>query len=86
MESMTLEELERKALEKEKTYKKENGDYVCGKCGTDILAVTVTFSIHDAPFRLADSGKTQKQVFPYCPKCESRPDIRGIPINIKQSV
>ena len=78
---MTLEALERKAKEKESTYKQKNGDFICGKCETEILAITVTFAIHDGPFRLSGSGKTTRQVFPYCPKCENRPEIHGTPVS-----
>lgn len=80
---MTLSELERKATEKEKNYKVVNGDFKCKTCDSDILATTVIFSIHDGPFPMSGSGKTFKQHFPYCPKCESRPDIHGIPITNK---
>jgi hypothetical protein len=81
METMSIKTLERKAQEKEQNYKIENGDYLCKTCGEEILAVNVTFSIHDGPFALSGSGKVTHQNFPYCPKCESKPEILGLPIN-----
>jgi hypothetical protein len=80
MESLSIEELERKAVEKEKNYEVVNGDYICKICGTEILAIVVIFSIHDGPFPLSGSGKTIRQNFPYCPKCETRPEIHGMPV------
>ena len=78
---MTLAQLEREAKEKEKNYYiNEAGDYACKDCQSDILCVTVIFSIHDGPFPLSGSGKTTRQNFPYCPKCEEKPEIRGLPI------
>jgi len=82
MESMTIEQLERKALEKEKNYEVVDGDYICKTCGSEILAVDVTFSIHDGPFALSGSGKVDHQNFPYCPHCEEKPEIHGLPINL----
>jgi len=81
---MTIEELEEMAREKEKNYKIENGYYFCKDCGTEIEQIFVTFSIWDGLFKMSGSGKTERQVFPYCPKCEERPDISGEPIRIKQ--
>ncbi len=83
METMSIEQLERKALEKEKNYKVVNGDYLCKTCNTEILCVDVIFSLHDGPFALSGSGKTTHQNFPYCPKCEEKPKIHGLPINAR---
>jgi hypothetical protein len=80
MENITLEELESQAKEKEKNYHLLNGDYICNACGSEILAVTVIFSIHDGPFPMSGSGKTIRQNYPYCPKCETKPEIHGLPI------
>ena len=55
MESMTIEQLERKVLEKEKFYKIDDGDYICKTCGLEILCVCVIFSIHDGPFSMSGS-------------------------------
>ena len=80
MESITLEELEKKAKIKEQNYSENDGYYKCKTCSSDILSVVVIFSIHDGPFPMSGSGKTITQEFPYCPKCETRPEFRGSPI------
>jgi hypothetical protein len=80
METMSLESLEKKALEKEKNYEIKNGDYLCKSCGTEILGIEVIFPIWDGPFPMSGSGKTFRQSFPYCPHCESKPEIKGDPI------
>jgi len=84
---MSIEEVENLALKREKNYHIVNGDYVCKTCGSDILQVVIVFSIHDGPFALSGSGKTTRQVLPYCPKCEGKPEIHGMPIsNQKQAL
>ena len=83
MRSITINELEKEALEKEKTYKYIDNTFKCSTCNSDILAVTVIFSIHDGPFPLSGSGKTVRQQFPYCPNCESKPEFHGLPIKEK---
>jgi hypothetical protein len=80
MESISLSELEKRAKEREKNYKIVNGDYLCKTCNSEILCDEFIFSIHDGPFPLSGSGKTIKQVFPYCPKCEGPPEFSPLPI------
>jgi hypothetical protein len=78
---MTLQALEAEAKKKEKGYyTNDAGDIACKKCHSDILQTVVIFSIHDGPFPLSGSGKTEQQVFPYCPTCEEKPEIQGMPI------
>ena len=79
---MSLETLERKAKEKEKKYHIDAGDYKCNDCNSDVLCVSVIFSIHDSGFSMAGSGKTTRQNYPYCPQCEEKPEIRGLPIKV----
>ena len=83
MEKMSIEQLEHKALEKEKNYKVINGDYLCKTCNSEIFCVDVIFSIHDGPFALSVRGKTKHRKFRYCPKCEKKPKIQGLPINAR---
>ncbi len=67
---------------------KQNGpdtDFICQKCGGDILIKEVIHSIHDGPFPLSGSGKTQKECLPYCPHCEKEDSIRGTIITAKPS-
>ncbi len=81
METMTLSQLETKVSKKEENYHiDKNGDYKCNDCKTDILCITVIFPIHDGPFPMSGSGKTTIQNFSYCPKCEEKPEIHGLPI------
>jgi hypothetical protein len=80
MENWSIDQLESKARQKEKNYKlNDDGDYVCKICNSEILAINVIFPIHDGPFPLSGSGKTLRQVFPYCPTCEIKPEIHGLP-------
>lgn len=83
MKTMTLEELGKAALKKQETYKKSDNGFICPICNSEILCVTVSFPIWDGPFPMSGSGKCEKQVFPYCPKCEPRPEIQGEPITVK---
>ncbi len=83
MERMTIERLERKVTEKEKNYKIVDGDYICKTCDSEILGVSVIFSIHNGSFPMSGSGQTSCQNFPYCPTCEEKPEISGVPITMK---
>lgn len=83
MELLTIEEVEKRALIKEKNYYIVKGTYLCRTCNDEIKQVTITFPIHDGPFAMSGSGKVERQVFPYCPTCEVKPEIKGLPITIK---
>ncbi len=52
-------------------------DYSCLDCGTTILAVDRTHSIHDGLFPLSGSGEVAHEPIPYCPKCEKKPSSNG---------
>ena len=58
----------------------ENGDYHCRDCQEVIMGATVAHSIHDGFFPLSGSGKCEYETVPYCPKCESKPNYHGSPI------
>ena len=57
-----------------------NQGFVCSACGSEIQTTTVYHPIHDGPFPLSGSGRVQRQIVPYCPKCETKPSESGWPI------
>lgn len=79
---LTMNQLTEKAKKKEENYTKVGNDYFCKTCGSQIHAIEVIFPIWDSGFSMAGSGKTTRQYFPYCPKCETEPQIKGIPIKV----
>lgn len=52
------------------------------KCGTEIEGATVAHPIWDGPFPMSGSGRCHYETIPYCPKCETKPDFRGAPIDV----
>ena len=62
-------------------YKKIDDGYLCINCNSEIMAAEVIHPVWDGPFALSGSGKTAKEMVPYCPKCEEKPKSGGSPIN-----
>lgn len=59
----------------------DNGEnWWCNECGSEIRCVEQTRPIHDGPFPLSGSGRVHIEQVPYCPKCETIPETRGVPI------
>ncbi|HSX14551.1 MAG TPA: hypothetical protein VLE72_01395 [Candidatus Saccharimonadales bacterium] len=50
------------------------------KCGTTLLSVTVTHSIHDGPGPLSGGGQVHSEMVPYCPNCQKPPSTIGAPL------
>jgi len=50
----------------------ENGDYT-HKCGTCVLAASVTLSNRDGVGPFAGNGKVTRKTVPFCPECEREP-------------
>lgn len=52
------------------------------KCGTEITGVSVYHPIWDGPFPMSGGGEVHVEIVPFCPKCETKPDSRGAPIDV----
>lgn len=52
------------------------------KCGTEIMGASVHHPIWDGPFACSGGGEVHVETVPYCPKCETKPDSRGAPIDV----
>ena len=57
-----------------------DGDGWVHSCGTTLLGATVTHSVHDGIIPLAGSGRVEREVVPYCPKCQDPPNPIGAPV------
>lgn len=64
--------------------KKNDGtsDWVCKRCGGDVLAATEAHSIHFLEMPGAGGGEVRKYEYPYCPKCDGTPAPADYPIEI----
>ena len=60
-------------------------DFVCTKCGEDIITTQIAHTVRDGLFSLSGSGKVQREPVPYCPKCEKKPVFHGSPITSKDT-
>lgn len=58
-------------------YRDKEEDFVCTKCGSEILTRTVAHTVRDGLFAFSGSGKVQTETVPYCPKCEHIPGYHG---------
>jgi|GEM_PF-2360648 len=61
-------------------YQQIEGGYMCVTCGSEIECVEVIHPIWEGPFACSGSGRTAKEIVPYCPKCEKEPSVYGVPI------
>ena len=64
-------------------YIKDGNGARCRTCDAEILAATVTHSIHlpgGALGGMAGFGEVQTERVPYCPNCEEKPSPYGAPI------
>ncbi len=52
------------------------------KCGEKIMGARVAHPIWDGPFECSGSGQCSYQTVPYCPKCETKPNFSGAPIDV----
>ncbi|MFH0869152.1 MAG: hypothetical protein V1839_02915 [archaeon] len=50
---------------------KDDRNYHCGTCGSEIMVAEVLHSIFPS------TGVCENEAVPYCPRCEAKPDSRG---------
>jgi hypothetical protein len=51
-------------------------------CGEILMNATVAHPIWDGPFSCSGSGRCHHETIPYCPRCETKPDFQGAPIDL----
>ena len=66
-----------KKISQKHAYRFEGEDFICTKCGSEILVAEISHPIHDGPFPLSGSGKVLNEKMPFCPKCEEIPSTNG---------
>lgn len=52
------------------------------KCGETIMSARVHHPIWDGPFKCSGGGEVKVEEVPYCPKCETKPNPYGAPIDV----
>lgn len=61
---------------RKESYEERGKAYFCKKCGSQIQQTTAYISIHLAMFSgCAGGGEVEHERFPFCPKCEGKPEI-----------
>ena len=72
----------RKVNNKEQVYKvvEKTLEWVCFKCGSDVLGMPVAHTVRDGLFPCSGGGEVRTETAPYCPKCELQPSPYGSPI------
>ena len=61
------------AFERDKCVKRGSSFY-CRKCKSLIMQTTLYVSVHEKALPgCAGSGRVERRVLPYCPKCEGKP-------------
>lgn len=66
-------------------YRPETDDFVCNKCGEEIMTSEVAHTMRDGLFPFSGSGRVRREPVPYCPNCEKKPDFRGKPVMEKDA-
>lgn len=70
-----------------KYFVRPDGQYLCWKCGAEVISQVVHNSIHFAEFRgMAGGGEVIRQEVPYCPSCEPVPRDGIVRETIAQSI
>ena len=59
---------------------KDNNDWNCASCGSEIVGASVSHSLHDPNFTCAGGGSVITEFVPYCPNCEKKPNPNGSPV------
>ena len=54
-------------------------------CGEIVMTFTDYRPIWDGPFPCSGSGRVHRDVVPYCPKCEEKPESLG-PIDLREQL
>jgi hypothetical protein len=57
-------------------YVRRETDFLCSKCNSKIEVIEVFHPI----MKNGVSSKTEKEFAPFCPKCETKPDHKGMAI------
>lgn len=65
----------------EKNAERTTEEWICRRCGSRLMGKGNRVSIHEDYSQFgthAGMGKTREIIIPYCPKCETEPNIRII--------
>lgn len=64
-------------------YKLKGKKYECLNCSSKVLSAMVAHPLYGESSPLSVFGECHYEYVPYCPKCEKKPSLHGLPIALK---